>query len=125
MEDCVQNLLILLLIMVLVFSITNYFKNKKMRNNIRTITDVSKAINGHLENIGSSINNEEEILVYPIDNNVLDDSELIDDNNNALVPESNVTIIEENKENDEKFNYTKEFSNNFNPYDPEEKYPEC
>jgi hypothetical protein len=113
-----------------------------MRNDIRTVNDVSKVINNQLENIAPSINelsnnlsnnltnnNKEVIIVCPIDNNVLNEdeneNEIIDDNNHALVPESNVTIIEENKEPDESFNYIKEFSDNFNAYDPEEKYPSC
>lgn len=144
MEDCIQNLLILVLIIVLIFSIIRYNKNKQIKKTIKEVNNIANVVDVNLAAITPAINDfknntiityqeytpsdvKETTIIYPIDNNIIN-NDLIEedlDNNNEYVPNENVVIIEENTENKENnnFNYLKEFSNEFHGFDPDEIYP--
>ena len=118
MKDCLQNLFILLLVIVLICGVTNYVKN-------------IKTINYNLSNF-PYINNDviqqdytEPQNVYPIDSNIVNNDEINDEdlneNYHIFVPEDNDTIIENNNQTENnKFNYIKEFSDDFHSFNPNE-----
>jgi len=144
MKDCIQNLIILVLIIVLIFSITRYNKNKQMKKNGNDVKNIMRMVGVNLANVTPSINElknntiityqeytpsdvKETTIIYPIDNNIINNNLVEEDldNNNEYIPDENVVIIEENTENKDNnnFNYLKEFSNGFHGFDPDEIYP--
>ena len=129
MKDCVQNLVILILISLLIFSIINYFKNKQMQKNINTTTDIAKIVNNNLYTITPSVNtlsdNIKNVIIAkqvdnipmdtpiicPIDNNIVNhneiDNENLDENYHAFVynndnnnDNDNVNVNDNNNVND-------------------------
>jgi hypothetical protein len=168
MKDCVQNLLILVLFIVLIFSIDYYIKNKEIVKNIKETNDVSNVVsiqvdtvyptqndlpNNTLNNLPNNIlndlpnenniyhdyipenntchnyipENNKTTIIYPINVNSINDEindEINEDLNNhhKYVPNNDIIIIEENKNENKSnnFKYIKEFSDNFNNFDPEE-----
>ena len=113
MKNCIQNLLILFLIIVLLFSISKYYFNKQMKKKINNFIKYQEYTPTDIK---------ETIITYPINNNVINEEENNDIN---YVPDENITIIEENKNenNNDSFNYSKELSNDFNAFDPNEIFP--
>ena len=136
MKDCIQNLLILFLIIVLIFSITRYIKNKEIKKTIKSINNLvvnpcmkdleNKTIVTYQQYTPSDI--KETTIIYPINNNVINEQNEEDLNNNhhEYIPDENVIIIEEqnnDSKNTNNFNYDKEFSNELVGYDPENIFP--
>lgn len=108
MEKCGQNLLILLLVGVFIFSVTRYIKHMKF--NLNSQHNVTKNV------------------IYPINNNTLQNTDLneIEDdylNSHKYTPDDNVVMVKNNQQNEStNFNYSKNLSNDFSEYDPDNKY---
>ena len=144
MTDCVINLIIILLVVIFIFSITKYVKMKK-NNDVsnlyynypvadNTINKTGYTINQNGNTInqnGNTINQQEykpietkEItIICPINNNEINNNEINNNTYHMIIPQENVTLIEENIKIPNENNYIKEFSNDFHYFDPEEIYP--
>jgi len=129
MTDCVQNLIIILLVIIFIFSITKYIKmthNNNISNSYYNYPDNTVKIPENTIKIPENTNNQQDhkttetkeiTIIYPINNNE------ITDNYHIIVPQENVTLIEENSKISKENNYIKEFSDDFHYFDPDEIYP--
>lgn len=120
MTDCVQNLIIFFLIIILFYSAHAYIHNRKKKSN-----HVNSIINNAIE--------EDKVVgIYPINNNINNHNDLInlndlndlnDLNNHEYVPDNNVVLIEENKVvTGDTFNYDKTINTELNGFDADDKY---
>jgi hypothetical protein len=143
MTDCVQNLIIFLLIIILFYGAHAYMHNKKRKSN---------RVNSILNN---AIEENKVVVVYPINNNLnnlnqhtemnklnqhtemnnlnqhtemnkLNELNNLNDLNelhHEYVPDDNIILIEENKVvTGDNFNYDKTINNVLNGFDPDDKY---
>jgi cbb3-type cytochrome oxidase subunit 3 len=115
MTDCVQNLIIFLLIIILFYGAHAYIHNKKRKRN---------HVNYILENEKDKV-----VVVYPNNNNNLNEmnelnnlNDLNEINHHEYIPDDNIILIEENQVvTGDNFNYDKNIDV-LNGFDPDDKY---
>ena len=117
MTDCVQNIIIFFLIIILFYSAHAYIHKKRKSNHVNLI-------------VNNAIEEDKVVVVYPISDNLNDLNEMNDLNNlndlsnhHEYVPDNNVVLIEENKVvTGDNFNYDKTIDTELNGFDADDKY---